>query len=60
MLEKAVLPRASGGCAAVWRAYLRLEASRRREGASRLQLRAVQQCPGFKSLWCAAPSSREN
>ena len=37
------------------REYLRLELSYgRRDAACRLQLRAVQQCPGVKSLWCDA------
>ncbi|KAL1528161.1 hypothetical protein AB1Y20_009522 [Prymnesium parvum] len=55
VLEKALLPSACGGCAALWQEYLHLELRARRfEAASRLVLRSEQQCPGFKSIWCAA------
>ena len=54
-LESALRPEAVGGCAALWRCYVQLElALGRAEAACRVLLRAVQQCPGCKALWCDA------
>ena len=51
-----VRPSSCPGCPALWLAYLRLEASAagRMHAASRVLLRALQQCPGAKRLWTAA------
>ena len=47
-------PSTCGSCPALWSAYLELEvAAGRPEAACRILLRAVQQCPGAKALWCA-------
>ena len=55
LLESALRPEAVGGCAALWRCYVQLElALGRAEVACRVLLRAVQQCPGCKALWCDA------
>ena len=55
LFEGALRPAACSGCPALWRAYLQFEVGLGgREAACRLQLRAVQQCPGVKSLWCEA------
>lgn len=55
LLELAVQTSACGNCPAVWRLYMRLELlTGEPQAAARLQLRAVQQCPGVKSLWLDA------
>ena len=55
VLELAVRSTACGGCAAVWAEYLHLEVRAGRPlAAGRVLLRALQQCPGVKRLWCAS------
>ena len=58
ILEAAVRPSACGGCAAIWREYVRLESTLGRgvDAACRVHFRGVQQCPGAKALWCDAMS----
>jgi len=57
LLEEALTPARCGACAALWRLYIRLElAAGRGDAACRVQLRAVQQCPGHKGLWLAVLS----
>ena len=52
LFEGALTPATCAGCPALWREYLRVELRMgRRDAACRLLLRAVQQCPGVKSLW---------
>ena len=55
LLEAALRPQACAGCVALWRAYIDLELRAGRHAAAcRVLLRAVQQCPGHKGLWCDA------
>jgi hypothetical protein len=57
-LEQALRPAACGGTPALWREYVALELAHGRGGAAcRVVLRAVQQCPGSKELWCAVLST---
>jgi len=52
VLERALQSAACGGCAALWREYLRHELRMgRQEAVGRVHLRAVQQCPGVKGMW---------
>ena len=52
VLERALHSAACGGCAALWREYLRHELRMgRQEAVGRVHLRAVQQCPGVKGMW---------
>ena len=52
ILEEALQTDRCASSASLWRTYLALELREGRvESACRLQLRAIQRCPGVKSLW---------
>uniref|UniRef100_A0A6S9YJP5 Uncharacterized protein n=1 Tax=Chrysotila carterae TaxID=13221 RepID=A0A6S9YJP5_CHRCT len=52
LLESALRPSTCGACPALWQLYMQLETrAGRDETACRVQVRSIQQCPGFKELW---------